>query len=252
MTPSEIIQKDKELLKGLPLRAKAVHLWHYYKWYTLALLMVVLYIISTIIAYIDTSNCILNGYFLNVTGSPYSLAELSENYLPADSDETVYIDTMLFTSDPSAENASSIYENFQNLIAKAHAGDLDFVVVDDEAINQLIYSEFFPDLTTFLTQEQLSVYAGRLLYMDREFLENIRNLDASTDLTTPIWYPDPADPESMGDPIPVLIDIRDSRWMAELYPDDTELHAFGLVTNGQHHDTALDFLDFLLSGAEAS
>ena len=141
-----------------------------------------------------------------------------------------------------------MYETFQMLIAKAHAGDLDFLVTGSDAVNQLIYNEFFLDLSAFLSAEQLSAYQDKVLYMDRAFLESIRQLDASTTLDTPIAYPDPTDPTSMEDPVPVLIDIRDAHWISTLYPGDTGLYAFGLVTNGQHTQTAVAFLDFLLNG----
>ena len=80
-------------------------------------------------------------------------------------------------------------------------------------------------------------------------MESIRQIDASTNLDKPITYPDPTDPASMEDPIPVLIDIRNTKWISTLYPGDSGLYAFGLVTNGQHTQAALSFLNYLLNGA---
>lgn len=247
MKPSELFKKDREIIRKMPPKEKLLHIWHYYKWYFAAALLVVIYIVSTISAYMETSGCVLNGYFLNVTGPAYTLTELSEEFHPGDGDETVYIDTLFFTASPSKEDAADVYETFQNLIARAHAGDLDFIVTGEEAVNQLIYNEFYVDLSAYLTAEQLSAYEGRLLYMDRAFLERIRQLDPSS-LSAPVKYPDASDPSSMEDPVPVLIDIRDCQWISRLYPNNTGLHAFGLVTNGQHHEKALAFLDFLLKG----
>lgn len=248
MTLRELFNRDRVLMQDMSPKDKLMHLWHYYKWYFAVFLLLLIYIGSTISAYIATSSCTLNGLFLNVTGSVYSLTDMSEAFLPDDSEESVNIDTLYFTSDSKTEDATSVYETFQSLIAKAHAGDLDFLVTGSDTVNQLIYNEFYLDLSGFLTPEQLDAYEGQLLYMDRAFLEDIRQLDASTDLAVSIKYPDPADPASMKDPVPVLIDIKQSPWIAELYPGDPGLYAFGLVTNGQHHDTALQFLDFLLKG----
>ena len=251
MTPNELFQKDRKTMRNMTPKEKIGHIWHYYKWYFVALLLVILYIGSTICAYTTDSKLLLNGIFLNVTDVG-ALHDIPGEFRPEDGEDTVYIDTLYFVSSPDAADASEVYETFQTLIAKAHAGDLDFIVADDETVNQLIYNEFFLDLTAFLTPEQLASCGGKLLYMDRAFLERISQLDASTDLSVPIMYPDPTDPESMEDPVPVLIDIRDSDLICALYPLDTGLHAFGLVTNGQHHDTALEFLDFLMNGVEAS
>ena len=211
-------------------------------------MLAVIYIASTIASYTSTSNCILNGIFLNVTGSAYVLEDMGNAFLSNTDDKTVLIDTLYYSSQSSAEDATSMYETFQVLIAKAHAGDLDFLVTGSDAVNQLIYNEFFLDLSSYLSAEQLSAYQDKLLYMDRAFLENIRQLDVSTPLDTPIAYPDPTDPTSMEDPIPVLIDIRDAQWISTLYPGDKGLYAFGLVNNGQHTQTALSFLKYLLNG----
>lgn len=248
MKPSEIFTKDREVLKGLPLKEKAKHIWHYYKWYMGALLLVIIYIASTIASTISTSNSILNGIFLNVTGSAYALEDLSDAFLGDAEDKTVLIDTLYYSTNPSAEDTTSMYETFQMLMAKAHAGDLDFLVTGSDTLNLLIYNEFYQDLSVHLSPEQLSAYQDKLLYMDRAFLESIHQLDASTNLDTPIQYPDPVDPASMEDPIPVLIDIRDSQWVATLYPENDDLYAFGIVTNGQHTETALAFLEFFLNG----
>lgn len=247
MTPIELFKKDRKITQDMTAKEKVKHIWHYYKWYFLALALAIFYIGSTISAQFSNSNCILNGYFLNIADVG-AFSDMSETFHPAGGEQTVYIDALYFTSQTNAEDPSGAYETFQTLIAKAHAGDLDFLVVDKDTINQLIYNEFFLDLTGFLTQEQLAAYEGKLLYMDRAFLERILNLDASTDLSEPIKYPDPADPAAMEDPVPVLIDIRDCAWISKVYPFDTNVHAYGLVTNGQHHDIALQFLDFLLNG----
>ena len=251
MNPSELFKKDRAVLKDLPLKEKFKHIWHYYKWYFGALLLVVIYISSTISSYISTSNCVLNGFFLNSGGDVSALNELSDTFLATTEqtpeDATVFIDTLSFSSDPTAEDATSMYETFQMLLAKAHAGDLDFLVTGRNTINQLIYNEFFLDLSSLLDSEQLSAYQDKFLYMDRSFLEDIRNLDASSALDTPIAYPDPTDPASMKDPVPVLIDIRTSRWFSDLYPGINDLYAFGLVSNGTNTQTAISFLEYLMT-----
>lgn len=150
---------------------------------------------------------------------------------------TVLIDTLYYSTQPNAEDATSVYETFQTLIAKAHAGDLDFLVTGSDTVNQLIYNEFFLDLSSLLPKAQLSAYQDRILYMDRAFLESIRHVDASTPLDKPIAYPDPTDPTSMEDPVAVLIDIRSTRWISTLYPEDHGLWALGFVANGQHTQT---------------
>lgn len=251
MTVSELWQTERALLKEMTLKEKLGHIWHYYKWYFIALVLLISYISSTIASFVSTNNCVLNGYFINVTGDTHIVTGLSDAFLPDQREQLVYLDTMFLTSDPSKADAADVAESLQNLVAKSHAGDVDFLVVGDGTLSQMIYYEFFQDLTQVLTPEQYEAYKDRFLYMDRAFLERISKIDASTDLTVTIHYPDPTDPESMEDPIPVLIDVRDSQWMEKLYPGSKGMHAYGFVVNSQHRQNAVDFLEFLLSGDEA-
>lgn len=242
---SQLIQKDRELLEGKPLKEKLKHIWFYYKWHFGALLLVIIYVVSIIHSNISATNCILSGVFLNTTTPSHAILSHGEEFLAANtyaSSSEVYFDTMHYSSDPDAEDAVSVYETFQSLIAKAHAGELDFLVTGSGALNQLIYNEFFLDLNQILTAEQSQAYKGQFLYMDKAFLAQLGDLSA-----VPVSYPDPTKPELMAEPVPVLVDIRGSKAVSALYGDSTDLYALGFVVGGQHPEIARNYLDYLMS-----
>ena len=241
---SPLIQKDRELLKGKSPKEKLKHIWLYYKWHMGAVLLLVIYVASTIYSNVAASNCVLSGVFLNTTAPPYAVLSHGEEFLSACSyvpSSEVYFDTMHYSSDPDAEDAVSVYETFQLLIAKAHAGDLDILVTGRSALNQLIYNEFFLDLNQFLTPEQIQAYKGQFLYMDKAFLAQLGDLSAA-----PAAYPNPTKPELMVEPVPVLVDIRGSEVISTLYGDSTGLYALGFVVGGRHPEAARNYLDYLM------
>ena len=241
---SQLIRKDRELLKGKSPTEKLKHIWLYYKWYLGAALLLVIYVSSTIYSNVAAANCILNGVFLNTTAPSYSVLSHGEEFLAAGSytpGSEVYFDTMHYSTDPDAEDAASVYETFQLLLAKAHAGELDLLVTGSGTLNQLIYNEFFLDLNQILTTEQIQTYDGLFLYMDKAFLSQLGDPGAA-----PASYPDPTKPELMTEPVPVLVDIRNSKAVSALYTDSTDLYALGFVVGGQHPEVARHYLDYLM------
>lgn len=241
---SQLIQKDRELLKGKSPKEKLKHIWLYYKWHFGALLLAIIYIASTIYSNVAATNCVLSGVFLNTTAPSHTVLSHGEEFLAAGSyapGSEVYFDTMHYSSTPDAEDAASVYETFQLLMAKAHAGELDLLVTGSGTLNQLIYNEFFLDLNQVLASEQIQAYEGRFLYMDKAFLAQLGDLSA-----VPVSYPDPTKPELMTEPVPVLIDIRGSKAVSTLYGDSADLYALGFVVGGQHPETAQNYLDYLM------
>ena len=90
---------------------------------------------------------------------------------------------------------------------------LDFVVCDITSMENLAYSEFFVDLSTVLTKEQLDAYAPYLLYMDMAFLEDLKEIVESENYDVEIEVPDSTKPETMEKPIPVFINISGSAYL---------------------------------------
>lgn len=241
---SQLIQKDRELLKGKSPKEKAKHIWLYYKWHLGAVLLLIIYVASTIYSNVSADDCILSGVFLNTTAPSYTVLSHGEEFLTAGPYATgseVHFDTMYYSTSPDAEDAASVYETFQLLIAKAHAGELDILVTGSDTRNQLIYNEFFVDLNQVLTSEQIQAYEGRFLYMDKAFLAQLGDLS-----TTPVSYPDPTKPELMAEPIPVLVSLDGSTAIDALYCDSIDLYCLGFIVGIQHPEAARDYLDFLI------
>ena len=252
MKASELIQKDRDLLKGKPLKAKLKHIWLYYKWYLVSFLLVICYIISLVDTNIESNHIVLTGTFLNTTAYSSDALTFEKDFMSRSqlnpNEQLVVFDTTLhYDSEPDPEDSISSYENLQLMVARAHSGDMDLLVTDSEPVNLLMYNEFFMDLSQALTAEQFDTYKPYFLYMDNAFLQEILSTDLSTvDPNMILAYPDPTKPELMEEPIPVLIDISSSNEIATLYPEVNDRLTLGFVTTCQHLEVAQLFLDYLM------
>ena len=252
MKVSELIQKERALLKDKSPKEKLRHIWLYYKWHMGAVFLAVCYIISTVGSNAESHHVVLNSTFLNTTAYSSDALDFEQDFMARcqlDSHEQLVIfDTSLhYDPDPDPEDGTTAYETLQLLITRAHTGDMDVLVTDSAPVNLLIYGEFFIDLSQALTKEQLDAYRPYFLYMDNAFLQQITSADLSTlDPDMVITYPDPTRPELMQEPIPVLIDISGSDKIKNLYPNVADRLTLGFVTNSQHPEMAQLFLDYLM------
>ena len=82
--------------------------------------------------------------------------------------------------------------------------------------------------------------------MDKD-VEISMQLDVEEDADVPeITLPDCRNPETMGDPIPVMIDVSSSDVFASIYSTAENGLAIGLAVNGPNLEMTLEFLEYLL------
>ena len=61
-----------------------------------------------------------------------------------------------------------------------------------------------------------------------------------------ILTPDATEPETMEKPIPVMIDMSQSKKLTQVYGDSGNALTFGIVANAPNTDMVLNFIDFLM------
>lgn len=252
MKASELLQKEREILRGKPLKEKLKHIWEYYKWFMLAAFLGICFICSLIDSNIENSNITLSGIFLNTTAYSSEVIEFEQDFMSScqldPEKQLVVFDTSLYyDSNPDPADSTTSYETLQTLITRAHSSDVDVLVTNSDPVNLLMYNEFFMDLSQALTAEQFDTYKPYFLYVDNVFLQKIVSADLSTlDPDMVLTYPDPTKPEQMEEPIPVLIDISTSDEIQKLYSGINDQLVFGFISNCQHTETARKFLDYLM------
>ena len=242
-------QKERDaVLKNGTVKQKIIYIWDYYKWHIIIPIIVIIAITSHIINVITAPDIIMNGVLLNVYNTETSISngELLEAFYQKQKidpkEEEINLNTNLYFS---PENANGNYETLQVLMAWHAADSLDFIGGDLPTLTELSYRGYFSDLREVLTEEQITKYEPYFLYMDQDFYikrsEKIDNLEDVSQMS----YPDATKPEEMVDPIPVLIDMRQSEKMTELYGESSEFPAAGITANVTNKESTLDFIDYL-------
>lgn len=149
------------------------------------------------------------------------------------------------------EKAEDNYYTIQALIMYTKEKVLDFVAGDQQNMLQLAYGDFFVDLSSVLSAEQMQRYAPYLRYIDMAVIEEASMMDQQ-DMMAIIngettEFPDCSKPENMEKPIPVFIDITGCSKINGFYSENDENLVFAVMRNAPDLDAVPCWVDFLLS-----
>lgn len=246
----ELNNAKKVFKNGTP-KEKFEYVLEYYKWHIIIVLFVIYMIGSIIYNNVTAKDYVLRGLFLNAFSEEETTQELEQNFIsefPIDtSTQEVFFDTSLYyTSYSPDENSEISYQTVQVLTARVAAGEIDFLIADDATLGEFCYSRYFYELSDILTEEQMEKYEPYFLYYDKAVLEELDNLDYTSEELTKISYPDPTRPDLMKDPVPVMINISSNDKLSGIYPDYSKDYAFAFVVNAANVEKSLEFLDYLM------
>ena len=167
----EIREQQKKAFATMNFRQKLAYFWDYYKIHTIVTVCVIVFLISFIHSYRSNKPYAFYAVLLNANTSvdnndatvtwPQEFLE----YAGIDPDAyQVYIDTTVTTSASSGDQ----YEmaSRQKMAAMMHAGDIQAIVADTEAFESYARLEYFYDLNSAFSAEELAPYADLLYYTD--------------------------------------------------------------------------------------
>lgn len=176
-----------ETIKSLPdFKTKVEYTWENWNVQILAVAFLIFLVSSVMISNImNHENVYLNGDFINVLlvqeaeeyEEDYLQRAFIQDYLQADPKEELIIkytaDLLLELDSDSAANAmiggdnsNSTSSTITKLDAQIMSGEVDYFFMTRSVVHWLHsrYGETFLDLSTFLTEDELSQYADRLIY----------------------------------------------------------------------------------------
>lgn len=245
----EINKNRREYFATATKKEKFKYIMDYYGFRTIVALIVLTIIIVTVVKSCTAPDVILNGTFINLSqyGRTHVAAELEERFLKDQkidaSEFTVSFGNSLIFSSTDVETTSASY---QALAAQASAGTLDFIVSSPDSVMTYAYEGLFVDLTTVLSKEQIEMYEPYFLYVDKEVAIQKEDMTLSSDEIFEENYPDCRKPEEMKKPIPVLIDLSQSKTIKDLYNAKKIDLCYGIVDLGENKDNAIIFLDYIM------
>lgn len=249
MSWKEEINNTKKILKEGTASQKLEYIWDYYKLPILLFLFTLLFIGSFVHAKVTAKEYVLQGMFLNSVAEIDTAEQFKQDYLancPIDpSEEDVFFDTSIYYSNDSSADTTS-YQSMQVISARIAAGEIDFMVAEDSILTNFSYNGYFYDLREVLSEEQVQKYEPYFLYYDLAVAKKLNETDFLSEEYEPIILPDPAKPELMEQPIPVMINVSSCPKIDSLYAGTGKEKVFVFVANGKHPQKTLEFLDYLM------
>ena len=219
MSVHEEIKEQHQKTKDMTLKGKLSYFWYYYKVHTIVVIVVLLFIISFIRQFVTNKPYAFYAVLLNADNNPETIdtsflwEDEFQTYAEIDPDSyQVNIDTSITLS----SDGDSQYEaaNRQKMTAMMHVGDIHAMLADTENFESYARLEFFYDLTSIFTAEELAPYADYLYYTDAAaFDEDTGDTLEEMEVAAQKVYEqtiDHVDPSTMEKPMAVGIRIPDT------------------------------------------
>ena len=238
-------KEEREKMRHRPLKDKIAYFWEYYRLPTIIGLAVLVAVVSFIYGQVTKKQDILYGCILNTFQTNTDFEENLLEHMQYDPDhyQVVLNKTLVY----SANMNENSYEKYMVLITLISTNTVDFLTGNEAAMSSLAYNTSFADLREVLPKEVYELCEPYVLYADNYILEYNEEHFDGTEESLITEYPDPRKPETMKDPIPVMIDVTQCPEIMELYGNakDTSI-IMAIPWNPPHPEEMALTLQYLL------
>ena len=242
---SKIIQAIKEGKGG----AVFEYFYDYYKFEAFVILAVLFFVGNLTYTKLTAKDIVLSGALLNQYNflAEELVLDLGEDFLTDQGFDLKENKAEFNTSLRYAHSGDSSFNDatIQGLVAQCSGGTIDFITGDMEAMTIFAYGDYFYDLREVLTEEEQAIYEPYFLYIDRDYQRQVDEALSTPEVIPTMVPPDMRYPETMIEPVPVLIDLRGSDLLSEIYIDLVDVLCFGFTVNAPHLETTKEFLYYL-------
>lgn len=264
----EIREQQKQALNAMSIRERLSYFWYYYKVQTIAAILVTAFIISFIRQFTTNRPYAFYAVLLNASntvenvGTDLVWADEFLAYAGIDPDAyQVNIDTTMVLSSESGSQYETA--NRQKMAAMMQLGDIHAILADTETFENYARLEFFYDLASIFTAEELAPYKDLFYYTDAAAFDEdagstLEEMEAATQAVYAqvIDHRNPSDMEK-----PVVVGIRipdkgnklaDSGYYSYLTETETIFQGYpaetviGIPLSVKNPHLALQFLAYLM------
>ena len=168
-TLREGIEELKTALKPMTFGEKITHLWMYYKWVLFAVLAVAAGI-SIVVNAITAKDPLFNGMTMNIVVAEEAKTYLTDDWkavIGGEEKDWVGLDVMYNTDDAVMMGQDAMSSNLK-MSMMISSGQLDYVLLDQQAMGEFVTTGAFCDLREVLTQEQLDLLGKQICYYKDE------------------------------------------------------------------------------------
>lgn len=253
------IHEQHMKMKDMSLKGKLQYFWDYYKIHTIVILASIAFLVTLIHDIRSAKDYGFYSIMLNSAGlSSISMEAAFSEYAGIDLET---YDCFIDTDSRISYSSITQYDmaTVQKLVALVQSREIDALVFDSEVFNNYANNEFFLDLNTFFTKEELAQYEDRLYYVDYAEIAKA-NEDTSYENEDLISTADAASltiddvlaeaqthrhPEEMEQPIPVGIFLEGSPFAQQTGSYGQLQPVFGVSATTTRPDMAKKYLEFL-------
>lgn len=216
-------QELKDTLRPMPWKKKLEHLWEYYKWVLVVLVVVAAILYIAIVGYSNARvEGLLYGEIVNLNFDMEGVEYLSTDFLKhldgveGDQKVSVYMSNLIVGDDSTYEN---YYVPLMRTSSEITSGTLDYLVADSAALTCYFHEEILMDLRELFTEEELAQIGDNLVY---------------------VLY------EETGEKIPMAINVTDSAFVTNRITHDTTVY-LGFVAGTERMETCKIFYDYFMA-----
>ena len=250
MTFRDKLKKIQEAVKAGKGGAVFEYFYDYYKFEAFVIIAVLYFIGSLAYTKLTEKEIVLSGALLNQYNilAEDLVLDMGNEFLTEQGLDLKEKKAEFNTSLRYAHSGDSSFNDatIQGLVAQCSGGTLDFITGDMEAMTIFAYGEYFYDLREILTVEEMELFKPYILYVDLDYQRQVEAALITPEVIPTMVPPDMRYPEKMVEPIPVLIDLRDSALLSEIYIDLVDVLCFGFTVNGPNPDMTKEFLYYLM------
>ncbi len=253
---SEESKDQRAKMKDKPLKEKIAYYVGYYKFHALAVVIIAAVLISIVYTMATAKDYCYYGMLINANGidreklqtafAEYANFDTEEYECYIDSESRLTIDGM------GQEDVSTSTK----LAASLQARELDGLVFDSVNFVNYAMNQCFLDLSTVLSPEEMSLYEGKIYYIDmKEALRLEEDVFAENPITDKSQYntlekmqeelEKHLDPSALADPVPVGIVIDESPFIVGTDAYHSMIPVFAIAGNTTKIEESLKFLDFM-------
>lgn len=266
MSVHDEIKEQHQKTKDMTFKGKLSYFWYYYKIHAIVIILAAIFIISFVHQLVTNKEYGFYAAFINALSYdmndeiPAAWAQEFLEYSGLDPDEyQVYMDTTVTISEDSGDPYAA--SNREKLVVMMQVGEIDAVFSDTKTFEGYAQAEYFYDLTSVFSPEELAPYEDYLYYTDRAAIQKDDDDILSNEEAQQAAYAlniDHRDPSSMTDPVAVGICIpsednklADAGYYNYLAENNTTFQGhpsqvvMGIPISSQEPQLALKFLEYL-------
>lgn len=162
-------------MKPMTFKQKVEHIWMYYKEYMLVAFVVLMLIVAVITSAITASkDVIASGIMVNIYIDQEGYNYLSTDYFERlggdEKDEKVSLEYIYFGDLDDPLNTTDNIGQVEAVVARVEGKMLDYMILDQYAMETYILYEIYMDLGDFFTEEELAelAEADMLIYAQQD------------------------------------------------------------------------------------